>query len=262
MDGGTHSELRDGFEGGSEGPAPRAPRSISTKKNGASFAPEGPAADGYAATRARVEGYFDGTATKVWADLTSDVPVSGIRATVRAGRDRMRGLLLSRLPEDLTGARVLDAGCGTGAKAAELAARGAEVVAVDISPKLLGIAEARLPEGLRTRVSFRAADMFDAALGGFDAVVAQDSMIYYDAADLRGKLAELTGRAPLVVTSLAPRTALLQAMFLAGKAFPRTDRSPAMVPHDVDRLARDLGGAVLQRVTSGFYISTALELRA
>ena len=78
----------------------------------------------YAATRDRVENYFDRTATKAWERLTSDAPVSRIRQTVREGRDRMRALMLSRLPEDLRGARVLDAGCGTGAMAAELAARG------------------------------------------------------------------------------------------------------------------------------------------
>jgi magnesium-protoporphyrin O-methyltransferase len=135
------------------------------------------------------------------------------------------------------------------------------VIAVDVSPKLLEVAERRLDPGLRERVAFAAADMFDAELGTFDAVVAQDSMIYYRAPDLCAKLAALTARTPLVVTSLAPRTALLQAMFWAGKAFPRADRSPAMVPHDVDRLARDTGGTVLERVASGFYISTALELR-
>ena len=64
----------------------------------------------YASTRARVETYFDKTATKTWERLTSDAPVSGVRKTVRAGRDRMREIMLSRLPQDLTGARVLDAG--------------------------------------------------------------------------------------------------------------------------------------------------------
>jgi len=49
----------------------------------------------YAATRDRVEDYFDRTATKTWERLTSDAPVSGIRATVRAGRDRMRALMLA-----------------------------------------------------------------------------------------------------------------------------------------------------------------------
>jgi hypothetical protein len=35
--------------------------------------------------------------------LTSDAPVGRIRATVRAGRDRMRATLLSWLPQDLRG---------------------------------------------------------------------------------------------------------------------------------------------------------------
>ena len=57
----------------------------------------------YSTTRARVEDYFDRSATKVWERLTSDAPVSRIRQTVREGRDRMRALMLSRLPEDLRG---------------------------------------------------------------------------------------------------------------------------------------------------------------
>ena len=66
----------------------------------------------YNQTLSRVETYFDKTATKTWERLTSDAPVSRIRQTVRAGRDQMRAKLLSQLPNDLMGARVLDAGCG------------------------------------------------------------------------------------------------------------------------------------------------------
>jgi hypothetical protein len=43
--------------------------------------------------------------------------------------------------------RVLDAGCGTGAMTEELARRGAEVVAIDISPQLVDIAEKAHPRG-------------------------------------------------------------------------------------------------------------------
>lgn len=75
----------------------------------------------YTDRRQQVEAYFDRTAVDAWARLTSDAPVSGIRATVRAGRDRMRRLLLGWLPEDLAGRRVLDAGCGTGSLAVEAA---------------------------------------------------------------------------------------------------------------------------------------------
>ena len=79
----------------------------------------------YTHRRGEIETYFDRTAADAWARLTSDAPVSGIRATVRAGRDRMRSRLLDWLPADLTGHRLLDAGCGTGALAVEAARRGA-----------------------------------------------------------------------------------------------------------------------------------------
>ena len=63
----------------------------------------------YEATRERLETYFDRTASRTWEALTSDAPVSRIRQTVREGRDAMRAELLSILPGDLAGARVLDA---------------------------------------------------------------------------------------------------------------------------------------------------------
>ena len=216
---------------------------------------------GYADTLTRVEGYFDHTATAVWERLTSDAPVSRVRATVREGRDRMRALMLSRLPADLAGVRVLDAGCGTGAMTAELAARGADVVAVDIAPRLVEIAAARLPAGLPGRVSFRAGDMLDEGLGAFDAVMAMDSLIYYARPDLEMALARLTARcAGPVVFTVAPRTPLLMAMWQAGRLFPRADRSPVMVPQDHRRIAVP-GLAHVGRVARGFYISDCVEVR-
>lgn len=219
----------------------------------------------YSATRARVEHYFDRTATTVWERLTSDAPVSRIRQTVRAGRDRMRALMLSRLPADLSGARVLDAGCGTGLMAAELAARGADVVAVDISPQLIAIAETRLGEALRHRVRFVAGDMTAAEHGRFDHVLAMDSLIYYGEPDIADALRRLALRTQAaVVFTMAPRTPVLMTFFAAGKLFPRADRSPVMVPHAHGRLARRLGPGLTRvgRVTSGFYISECLEYRA
>lgn len=220
----------------------------------------------YEATRTRVETYFDRTATKTWERLTSDAPVSGIRATVRAGRDRMRDVLLNQLPTDLTGARILDAGCGTGALAFELAARGADVVGVDISPQLIAIAEKRTPATLAGHLTFTAGDMLEPAFGRFDHIIAMDSMIYYTADDI---LRILDGIAPRLgknmVFTVAPRTPLLMAMWRIGKLFPRADRAPTMVPHAAARLAKNLQNGSLrevERVTSGFYISQALEFRA
>ncbi|WP_299629030.1 magnesium protoporphyrin IX methyltransferase [uncultured Tateyamaria sp.] len=223
----------------------------------------------YDQTRARVETYFDRTATKTWERLTSDAPVSRIRETVRAGRDRMRKLMLSRLPDDLRGARILDAGCGAGPATIEMAERGAQVVAVDISPQLIDIAQLRLPEGLRRQVTFHAGDMFDPKLGKFDAMIAMDSLIYYTADDIGMHLAALEKRVngPIIFT-VAPRTPALMAMWYAGKAFPRSDRSPVMIPHAHSKLAQAAKAQGVRRmlrpvdrITSGFYISEAMELR-
>lgn len=218
----------------------------------------------YDRTLSRVETYFDKTATRTWERLTSDAPVSRIRETVRRGRDAMRARMLAQLPEDLRGARVLDAGCGAGQMTAELAARGADVLAVDISPSLVEIARKRLPIDLSGRVTFASGDMLAAKLGRFDHVMAMDSLIYYGDADIRNALETLAGRTSgSVVFTVAPRTTLLMGMWYAGKLFPRSDRSPVMIPHSPATLAHGLRGAGrirdLGRITSGFYISQALE---
>ncbi len=220
----------------------------------------------YDATRDRVEHYFDRTATKVWERLTSDAPVSRIRETVRKGRDQMREKLLSALPSDLNGVRVLDAGCGAGQMTQELAQRGADVVAVDISPSLVKIARDRLPEQLLSRVTFASGDMLSTDHGVFDHVIAMDSLIYYTESDIRAALAKLGERTrSSVAFTVAPRTPLLMTMWYAGKVFPKSDRSPTMIPHGPTRLSKtvsDIGKMTdLGRVNSGFYISQALEFR-
>ncbi len=228
----------------------------------------GPLAPGYGETRDRVEHYFDRTATRVWEQLTSDAPVSGIRATVRAGRDRMREVLLSQVGVDLSGQRILDAGCGTGALSFELAARGADVVAVDLSPELVKIAEARCPKGLARRITFTSGDMTNPALGRFDRAVAMDSMIYYSADDLAAMMGRILPRLERgLLFTAAPRTPLLMAMWRIGKLFPRSDRAPVMVPQTAAGISSALRRAKvaaplreIDRISSGFYISTALEV--
>ncbi|MFL5337469.1 MAG: magnesium protoporphyrin IX methyltransferase [Geminicoccaceae bacterium] len=226
----------------------------------------------YQARRGELLTYFDRTAAEAWSRLTSDAPVGRIRATVRAGRDRMRAILLSRLPEDLTGLRILDAGCGTGAFAIEAARRGAQVVAIDLSPTLVALARQRIPEELGADgIEFRIGDMLDPALGRFDHVVAMDSLIHYVAGDVVGAVAGLAARAERSVNfTFAPRTPLLATMHAVGRLFPRSDRAPAIEPVASDALHRRLAEAPAlqgwrtertERVQCGFYTSQALELR-
>ena len=225
----------------------------------------------YQQRRGQLEAYFDRTAAEAWSRLTSDAPVSRIRATVRAGRERMRATLLSWLPEDMSGKRLLDAGCGTGALSVEAARRGAEVVAIDLSRTLVDLARERLPREIgRGTVEFRVGDMLDPALGRFDYMVAMDSLIHYRERDLVAALARMAARTESsIVFTFAPRTPLLTAMHTVGKVFPKGDRAPAIEPISEGRLrrlmTREAGLAgwqapQSQRINSGFYMSQALEL--
>ena len=225
----------------------------------------------YDERRGRLQTYFDRTAMETWARLTSDAPVSRIRETVRAGRDRMRALILSWLPVDMAGATLLDAGCGTGALSVEAARRGARVTAVDIAGALVGVAGERTPGDLAPgAIDFRVGDMADAALGRFDHVVAMDSLIHYPTAEIVGVLATLAGRtARSIVFTFAPRTPALTLMWGMGLMFPRADRAPALEPVTEARLRRAIAAdpafagwslGRTQRIKSGFYTSQALEL--
>ena len=229
----------------------------------------------YRARRGQLEEYFDRTAVEAWAKLTSTAKVSGIRATVRAGRDEMRNTLLGWLPEDLRGRRLLDAGCGTGALAVEAALRGAEVVAIDLSPTLVQLARERLPPELQHTarggsIEFRSGDMLDPALGTFDHVVGMDSMIHYVKTDMVDVLAGLAARTRhSVLFTFAPRTPLLATMHAVGRLFPRGDRAPFIEPVAEATLRRlvaadtrlaDFTCARTRRVNSAFYKSQALEV--
>jgi magnesium-protoporphyrin O-methyltransferase len=225
----------------------------------------------YDTRRDQLQTYFDDTAVEAWKRLTSEAPVSGIRATVRAGRDRMRQTLLDWLPHDLMGARVLDAGCGTGTLSVEAARRGADVVGIDLSPKLIKVALKTVHrEPMLGSVRFLDGDMRASTLGTFDYVVCMDSLIHYRAQHIADALGDFAGRTnQAILFTFAPRTALLTAMHAVGRCFPRSDRAPAIEPVS-DRAMRAaiedcayLGSwqpARTERVNNGFYMSQAMEL--
>lgn len=87
--------------------------------------------DGYA------EGYEESAADNVWNTLLDRPTVLGMIG-------------------DVAGKRVLDAGCGPGLYAAELAARGATVVGFDQSADMVALARKRLPDS-----DFRVHDLAD-----------------------------------------------------------------------------------------------------
>jgi magnesium-protoporphyrin O-methyltransferase len=227
----------------------------------------------YIERRSEIEHYFDRTAAKAWERLTSTAPVGRIRASVRAGRDQMRHTLLSWLPADMRGLRLLDAGCGTGALAMEAMQRGAEVVAIDLSPTLVQLGRERNAtlqlNGRGGSIEYRSGDMLDDALGQFDHVVAMDSVIHYDTPDIAQAIQRLAGRTRgSVLFTIAPSSPLLSVAHTMGRFFPSSDRSPALTPVSQARLRAlllqglgDTGWSEgrTHRVSSGFYTSQAWE---
>ncbi len=225
----------------------------------------------YELRKDKLETYFDRVALDAWAQLTSDAPVSRIRATVRAGRDSMRDTLISWLPHTISHMSVFDAGCGTGALSIAAARRGARVTGVDISASLIKLAGERAPKDVAPgAVDFGVGDMFDPRFGRFDYVVAMDSLIHYPADEILrvlGGFAARTNKA--ILFTFAPQTPALSLMHAAGKLFPRADRAPAIEPVSEASIRRRisaspdfLGWSVQrsQRISSGFYMSHAMEL--
>ena len=226
----------------------------------------------YLERREQIEHYFDRTAAKAWEVLTSNAPVGRIRRTVREGRDQMRATLLSWLPEDMRGMRLLDAGCGTGALATEAMRRGAQVVAIDLSPTLVQLARERSVNEFQNgpgSIEFLAGDMLDPAMGHFDYVVAMDSLIHYDTDDIVKAIHGLTQRTrKAVIFTFAPRTPMLAVMHRIGRLFPRSDRSPSLEPVLQSDLLEGLSAIPelstwqanrTQRISRGFYKSQAWE---
>lgn len=97
---------------------------------------------------------------------------------------------------DRGGGRVLDAGCGTGRVAIELAARGISVTGVDADPQMLSTAQDKAPE-----LDWAHCDLADAgglaavAPGPFDLVLlAGNVMIFLEPGTERKVLANLADR--------------------------------------------------------------------
>ncbi|MCH1492669.1 MAG: methyltransferase domain-containing protein, partial [Luminiphilus sp.] len=160
---------------------------------------------------------------------------------------------------------------GTGAFAQEAARRGADVVAVDLSPTLIELARERVgTDEFRGSIDFRVGDMGRLELGSFDHIVAMDSLIHYEPEDGLQTLAAMAETVTSsIVFTFAPKTPLLAAMHSVGQLFPRGNRSPAIAPMAVARLQdavasqQDFSDWHVNRdfrVSRGFYISHAMEL--
>ena len=92
--------------------------------------------------------------------------------------------LVDALLREHGGRRVLDAGCGTGRVAIELAARGYDVVGVDLDPGMLGTARAKAPDLAWYEADLARLDLIPELAGaeagaGFDLVVMAGNVMIF-----------------------------------------------------------------------------------
>jgi 2-polyprenyl-3-methyl-5-hydroxy-6-metoxy-1,4-benzoquinol methylase len=90
-----------------------------------------------------------------------------IARAMRDRPDRVDPIVAELVAAVAPGERVLDAGCGGGALARHLAARGAAVTAIDVSPGMIELARGRGSHG----VDFQVGDLMAWRAGGFDWIV-------------------------------------------------------------------------------------------
>lgn len=96
---------------------------------------------------------------------------------------------LRRVEPLLTGARVLELGCGTGLTAMSLARHAVSYTASDIAPGMIEIAKERLAKDPVANLSFQVAQAKDFGPGQFDVVFAQNYL--HLLRDLPGTLAHV-----------------------------------------------------------------------
>ena len=219
----------------------------------------------YLAKRARLENYFNEVSSDAWDKLTSNEPVSFVRQLVREGREKMQVAIMEKLPYDLKGMRILDAGCGTGSLSRMLDERGAEVVGVDISDKLIDVAKNR--SAANKNIEYFAGDMKEQSFGNFDYIIAMDSLIHYSPEDTLASIVEFSKRANnSVLFTVIPSTFFLRTKLRLGKFFPRSERSPEIVPielanlRQLENIKTNTSLKKIARIKRFFYVSEAWEL--
>lgn len=168
-----------------------------------------------------------------------------------AGPDPNTALMLDSVGP-LEGARVLDVGCGAGATTAWLAARGAHVVGVDLSPESLARAQELLDlVGVEAQLELTPLESIG-DLGPFDCAVGRYALHHMDVGSLAPVLAGLVrpgGKAAFVETFASNPLLRLSRRHLVGRlGIPRygtLDEHP-LVASDVEALRRAFGSARLE----------------
>jgi len=163
---------------------------------------------------------------------------------------------------DVQGKDVLDLGCGTGDLTLDLAAAGAEVTGLDLSPGMVAVAERRLAEFLPDRSArFVAAVAEESGLptASFDLVVGRYVIHHLDASEGAAEIHRLLrpgGRAVFLETWGGNPVLMFARRHLAGRfGIPRygTEDEHPLTDDEVGTMARHFERASAEHPTFEFF---------
>lgn len=205
--------------------------------------------------------YFNGQGFQRWASIYGDDKLSTVRNTVRQGHAVMMDkafdwLQKLHLPK---GAKVLDAGCGTGLFSIRLAKAGYKVKAADIASQMVDkTREDATKQGVAGNMEFEV-NSIESVSGTFDAVVCFDVLIHYPAegfAEAFSNLSNLT-KGDLIFT-YAPYNKILAFQHWLGGFFPKKERRTTIQmirDEEMKRVLQSLNCRVVskEKISFGFY---------
>lgn len=175
-----------------------------------------------------------------------------------------RPAMLSLLP-DVNGKRILDAGCGPGSYSEWLVERDAEVTAVDVSPKMVQLAECRLGKRVKAHQADLGRPLDFLENGTFDIVISPLVLDYIE--DWESVFAEFSRQlrdSGLLVFSMEHPslkfTESLNKDYFATELI-ETEWRGFGIPVQVPSYRRSLGSMVSALAAAGFVIERMVEPR-
>jgi magnesium-protoporphyrin O-methyltransferase len=215
-----------------------------------------------------VQDYFNSTGFERWRRIYGDGEVNKVQLDIRTGHQQTVDTVISWLTADgnLAGLTIGDAGCGVGSLSIPLAQAGAQVVACDISEKMVAAAKEIATEtlGNANNPSFIVQDLEHFNHRGHT-IVCLDVLIHYPQEQAAEMIAHLSSLAESrLILSFAPKTCLLTILKKIGSFFPGASKATRAYQHrtaDIIKILESNGLKVQRQTTIGtkFYFSRLLE---
>ncbi|WP_170270290.1 magnesium protoporphyrin IX methyltransferase [Heliorestis acidaminivorans] len=208
----------------------------------------------------RIKEYFDGEAFSRWAAISTGKGNNFAQRKLIEGRQEIHDCLMEWI-DPLEGKTLLDAGCGAGFLSDHFAHQGALVKGIDISTKMIAMAQERGQKN----TTFEVCDLMSEN-GNYDILVSMDVLIHYSIEDMPELLAHVLGRVrERAYISFAPSTSWFRFLKVIGEKFSGSSKTTNAYLHpisEIEKILNNLGYRVTRKklVSNIIYNAVLLEI--